>query len=197
MGEWVSDWEASSRRQARALRDASAYQRLVWLSEAIGFARAAGVRPDVPSVPSDIVWDTQMELDGDIAAIVRYGANHRDDYGGIWLDNTVDRLIVAFTGDLGNHERALRARLRHPERIETRLVVHSEQELLSLQDRIWMERETLAAAGILINSIGISTDLNRLGIHVVEDVAGAQDELDRRYGAGWVTIRGSGLKKLL
>ena len=68
----------------------------------------------------DDVMSIQSMLDDDLEIIRRYGDEHPGTWAGLWFENEPAVCIVAtFTGDLAQHEAALRSRLRYP----TRLVV--------------------------------------------------------------------------
>jgi hypothetical protein len=123
-------------------------------------------------------------LRGDIEIVTRYGEDHPGTWAGVWLDNEQGvRVVAAFTGDAGQHDAALRARLRHPGRLVVRSMPHSLSDLRRVRQEIERTiRQRAAEAG---RPVFTSIAQGKAVIHVdlradQEDLAG---EFAARYGS--------------
>ncbi|MGH3212792.1 MAG: hypothetical protein ACRDNO_34030 [Trebonia sp.] len=135
----------------------------------------------------DDLGDTQSiqsSLRGDLELVTRYGEQHPGTWAGVWLDNepTV-RIVAAFTSDAGQHDAALRARLRHPGRLVVQSRPHSLSDLRRVRQEIELTlRQRAAEAG---RPVLTSIWQGKAVIHVdlradQETLAG---ELAARYGS--------------
>ncbi len=193
----MADWESTARAQADAVRTTTPAQRLAWLHEAIEFARGAGIRPPGNHLADDIAWDMRLEFDGDFDVVRRYGLNHAEEYGGMWIDNERQRLVVGITADVEGHAAALRRRLRHPEHLVLEPVRYSERQLVELRDGIYGQRDELLPLGIIVNGCGIKTDLNRVSVRVSELSDSVTAELYRRFGSDRIILVQGGPSRLV
>jgi hypothetical protein len=99
----------------------------------------------------------QSALRGDLELIVRYGEQHPGAWAGAWFDNepTV-RIVAAFTGDVTQHDAALRPQLRHPDRLVVEERQHSLFDLRRVRgeiERTLEQRATETGRWILKMSI--------------------------------------------
>ena len=127
---------------------------------------------------------TQSALLGDIELVTRYGEEHPGTWAGVWFDNepTV-RIVAAFTGDVAQHDAALRPRLRHPGRLVIQTRPHSLSDLRQVRHEI--ERTIRQQAAETGRHIFTSIGERKAVIHVAlradqENLAG---ELAARYGS--------------
>jgi hypothetical protein len=58
-----------------------------------------------------------------------YGRAHSDEYGGMRWEDDPMRVLVWMTANVGEHLRALRASVEHPDRIEVRQCRFTEQQI--------------------------------------------------------------------
>ena len=126
----------------------------------------------------------QSALRGDFEFIVGYGEEHPGAWAGAWFDNepTV-RIVAAFTGDVAQHDAALRPRLGHTDRLVVESRQHSLSDLRRVREEIERsleQRATQAGRGVL-TSIGEGRAVIRVALRAdQESLAG---ELASRYGS--------------
>jgi hypothetical protein len=135
---------------------------------------------------SDGLGDKQLiqsELQVDLQLIVRYGEEHPETWAGAWFDNepTV-RIVAAFTGDVAQHDAALRPRVAHPDRLAVQRVPHSLSSLRQIREEIERTLQQLATetGRAILSSVGLGMAVIHVALRAdQEDVAG---ELAARYG---------------
>lgn len=114
----------------------------------------------------------------------RYGNEHWDVFGGLFIDNDAGRLIdVAFTRDIAEHEAALRELVPAGTELRVRAVRHTLAELWALQNRVGNE---LFAADSGINLYSTSTNVFDNVVEIegsAADPDAAEASLRDRYGA--------------
>jgi hypothetical protein len=125
----------------------------------------------------------QSVLRGDFELIVGYGERHPGTWVGAWFDNepTV-RIVAAFTGDVAQHEAALRPRLRYPGRLVVDRGQYSRSVLRRVREEIERtleQRATETGRSILI-SIGEGEGVVRVALRA--DQENLASELAARYG---------------
>lgn len=137
-----------------------------------------GEPPDITALPT--VDDAEQVA----RAILAYGEEHRDEFGGVYIDRDLNVVVALFTGNLDSHEAALRSRLGQGavfEVVEARL---TEAALIALQERIIADHDELRVLGIFVVDAG--TDLARgtvrLGISTERE--DAAEVIRSRYGTG-------------
>jgi hypothetical protein len=126
----------------------------------------------------------QSALRGDFELIARYGQEHPGAWAGAWFDNepTV-RIVAAFTGDVAEHDAALRSQLRHPDR----LIVEERQHSLSGPRRVreeierTLEHRATEAGRRILTSIGEGKGVICVGLRA--DQENLASELAARYGS--------------
>jgi hypothetical protein len=135
----------------------------------------------------DDLSDTQLPqsaLLGDIELVTRYGEEHPGTWAGVWFDNepTV-RIVAAFTGDVAQHDAALRPRLRHPGRLVIQTRPHSLSDLRQVRHEI--ERTLRQQAAETGRQILTSIWQRKAVIHVAlrADQENLASELAARYGS--------------
>jgi hypothetical protein len=126
----------------------------------------------------------QSVLRGDFELITRYGEERPEAWAGAWFDNepTV-RIIAAFTGDIAQHDAALRPRLRYPDRLVVERWQHSLSGLRRIREEIestLRQRATTTGRGIL-TSIGEGKGVICVGLRA--DQENLASELAARYGS--------------
>jgi hypothetical protein len=135
---------------------------------------------------SDGLGDKQLiqsELQVDLQLTVRYGEEHPETWAGAWFDNepTV-RIVAAFTGDVAQHDAALRSRVVHPDRLAVQRVPHSLSSLRQIREEIERTLQQLASetGRAILSSVGLGMAVIHVALRAdQEDVAG---ELAARYG---------------
>jgi hypothetical protein len=126
----------------------------------------------------------QSALRGDFELIADYGQEHPEAWAGAWFNNEpVVRIVVAFTGDVAQHDAALRPRLRHPDRLIVESRQHSLSDLRRVREEIertLKQRATQTGRRILI-SIGEGKGVIRVRLRA--DQENLASELAARYGS--------------
>lgn len=105
--------------------------------------------------PADLIPDVTGES---IEALIEYGAEHADEYGGLYIDPPgSNRVVMLFTGHIEQHASAVEA---IKPGTTVRQVDHTEAELTALLDSI--DFEALQAQGIEPMTAGLDTIANRV-----------------------------------
>jgi hypothetical protein len=78
----------------------------------------------------------QMLVNADMARILEYREDHRDEYGGRWINRDDRTYAVTFTNSLERHEASLRTVLNLPERLRIQRCLHIYAELSALCERL-------------------------------------------------------------
>ncbi len=148
----------------------------------------------VPLLPAEVA-----EIEGRSTAagpavllIEEYGAEHPEQFGGVYLDQAAEGQIVAlFTAGLERHLSGVWDAV-WPELpalpIRFKQVAHSLHDLVELQDRIANETDEWAAAGIDITAILVDIVRNEVEVAVAGSGAVAEAALVDRYGSGWIRV---------
>ena len=119
-----------------------------------------------------------------IEVIDRYGRSHAPVYGGLrFMD---DGITVAFTRDLGHHQRALQQELRLAgiDGVNLRVVKvrYTERQLLDLVRDISDAIPELRARGISVNGVGVDAATNRVVVFLEQLNPRWVGELRSRFG---------------
>jgi len=126
----------------------------------------------------------QSALRGDFELIVRYGEEHPGAWAGGWFDNdpTV-RIVAAFTGDVAQHDVALRPQLRYPDRLVVERGQHSLSSLRRVREEIEraLEQRATETGHQILTSIGEGKGVVRVGLRA--DQENLASELAARYGS--------------
>ena len=126
----------------------------------------------------------QSALRGDFELIADYGEEHSGTWAGAWFDNEPTVLIVAaFTGDVAQHDAALRPQLRHPGRLVVERWQHSLSSLRRVREEIerTLEQRATETGRPILTSIGEGKGVIRVALRAdQENLAG---ELAARYGS--------------
>ena len=84
-----------------------------------------------------------------MGALTAYGAEHRDQFGGLYIDQQAGGTVVLlFTGDIAQHQRAVAALAPAGVRTVVRQVRHTEAELEALQQQLTREMDALQPRGV-------------------------------------------------
>jgi hypothetical protein len=123
-------------------------------------------------------------LRGDFELIVGYGEDHPEAWVGAWFDNepTV-RIVAAFTGDVAQHDAALRPKLRHPGRLIVERRQHSLAGLRRVREEIerTLEQRTTQTGRQILTSIGEGKGVIRVTLRADQETLAS--ELAARYGS--------------
>jgi hypothetical protein len=126
----------------------------------------------------------QSALRGDFQLIVGYGEEQPGAWAGAWFDNEpAVRIVAAFTGDVAQHDAALRSRLGHPDRLVVESRRHSLFDLRRVREEIGrtLEQRATQAGRQILTSIGEGKGVICVALRAdQEDLAG---ELAARYGS--------------
>jgi hypothetical protein len=123
-------------------------------------------------------------LRGDFELITRYGEQHPGAWAGAWFDNDpAVRIVAAFTGDVAQHEAALRPQLRHPDRLVFEGRQHSLSDLRRVREEIEraLEQRAEQTGRRILTSIGEGKGVIRVGLHA--DQENLASELAVGYGS--------------
>ena len=126
----------------------------------------------------------QSALRGDFELIVGYGEEHPGAWAGAWWDNEpAVRIVAAFTGDVAQHDAALRPRLRHPDRLVVESRQHSLSDLRQVREEIerTLEQRAMQVGRQILTSIGEGTAIIRVALRA--DQENLASELAARYGS--------------
>lgn len=140
------------------IADAMAFRELVGLRADEAWVREVAANPaatltyGVPLMPfEDAELARRAANAHDVAPIVEaYGAEHADEYGGVYIDNAAGGVVVVtFTANVEAHEAALRKLLAPNALIDVREAVFTSGELNELQERIATD-DSLRSEGIFV-----------------------------------------------
>jgi hypothetical protein len=126
----------------------------------------------------------QSALRGDFELIAGYGEEHPEAWAGAWWDNEpAVRIVAAFTADAGQHDAALRPRLRHPDRLVVEIRQHSLPDLRQVREEIQrtLEQRATQAGRPILTSIGEGAGVIRVALRA--DQENLASELAARYGS--------------
>lgn len=126
----------------------------------------------------------QSALRGDFELIVGYGEEHPGAWAGAWWDNEpAVRIVAGFTGDVGQHDAALRPRLRHPDRLVVESRQHSLSDLRQVREEIerTLEQRAMQVGRQILTSIGEGAGIIRVALRA--DQENLASELAARYGS--------------
>jgi hypothetical protein len=126
----------------------------------------------------------QSALRDDFELITGYGEEHPGAWAGAWFDNepTV-RIVAAFTGDVAQHDAALRPRLRHPDRLVVESRQHSLSDLRRVREEIerTLEQRATQTGRRILTSIGEGKGVIRVALRA--DQENLASDLAARYGS--------------
>lgn len=111
-----------------------------------------------------------------------YVGEHRDVFGGLYLDGGV--VVLQFTDELAVHDAALQAMGIAGGRYRLERVERTEDALMALQERITADMMGQALEGYEFQSSGIDVFTNRVDLTVKSNEPGAEEFLRDRYDAG-------------
>jgi hypothetical protein len=144
--------------------------------------RTAACSPTPVVTPSEErtpgwIGGEQLVLHSDQGAIGQYGADHADEFAGVWLASEPwVRIVAAFTDNLEAHCAALRDIVAHPERLEVVQRDHTVED----RRRIRAEIEPLMTPDGPIRGIGDGKDYVAVDLRADGEPLAA--ELWARYG---------------
>jgi len=147
--------------------------------------RATSFGYGVPLLPAEI-----RELDGralaaaDVKAAIReYGADHADDYGGVFVDSSTGQVVALFTSELEAHRAAIAARLRPGAVFDVRAVRNTKADLDKLLGRLWDERDWFAGVGLRVGASETDIEHNVVRLWVDGDDRAAMSHIAPHFGA--------------
>jgi hypothetical protein len=126
----------------------------------------------------------QSVLRGDLELIAGYGEEHPEAWAGAWFDNEpAVRIVAAFTGDVAQHDAALRPTLRYPGRFVVERREHSLSSLRRMRQEIerTLEQRTTETGRPILTSIGEGKAVIRVALRADQEVLAG--ELAARYGS--------------
>ena len=136
---------------------------------------------------TDAEFDEQARIDALISeaqdAAEPYLKQHAEDFAGDWLGYGRPEYHVAFARNVEEHRAALARLVPRAEVLHVHSSTHTRAELRELQDRIFDDRDELAAAGVKLieGGIDVETNLIELGI-AAPDPDAAAALIRSRYG---------------
>ena len=125
------------------------------------------IGPDGPELPDDAV-----------AALQAYGAEHADEFGGLYVeDQSQGSFVMLFTDHLDEHTAAL---TEIWPRVTVRGVRHSEAELTAVLESL--DLQAMAGDGIEPLSAGLDTVNNKVTLELKSDDPTLEARLELQYG---------------
>jgi hypothetical protein len=119
----------------------------------------------------------QNRLEGDFEIAMGYAAEHYDEFGSIRFENSPQvRLVIGFTGHLGEHCSALRDLLEFPDEFELFQDGVTEANLRAIQD------EVVQIAGEYSSSVGSGSARGVVTVDLRADGEQVAAEIVERYG---------------
>ncbi|MEI7742451.1 MAG: hypothetical protein WCK58_01740, partial [Chloroflexota bacterium] len=109
------------------------------------------------------------------AAVDAYAAGHRDEFGGVWIDQERHTVVAAWTANAELHRLAILASIGAAGPLAARTVRYPEARLRALQDRMTGDRDWLAEipAVMTMSSVDIMANTAELGISSANPAAAA------------------------
>ena len=139
-------------------------------------ASAPAVSEPLPSVSIRMGPDGP-ELPDEVAALQAYGAEHADEFGGLYVeDQSQGSFVMLFTDHLDEHAAAL---AEIWPRVTVRSVKYSEAALRELQDRLG--RELFGAEGIELLSTSVDIMTNQVQVALKADDPTLEQRLEAAH----------------
>ncbi|MHB8510070.1 MAG: hypothetical protein ACYDGR_15755 [Candidatus Dormibacteria bacterium] len=135
----------------------------------------------LPSLGGGGAW-----VEGDIAAIRRWGKAHADAYAGVFGAN--DHVYVELAQNPVGNLRAVRQLVSEPDRIRAVAAQYSLAAITAGMDRLSHDHAALAARGIHLSLWGADEYHNRLNVGVTDQDQGVAAYLRAHYGGEMVSI---------
>ncbi len=174
---------AMDRRARAGLRADEAFVRLL-LADPSSVAR--GLRLGIPLTEPELAQlEGQQQNALDIVPILNaYGADHRDEWGGLYIDDAAGGAIaVQFTGHLDDHTLAIANLLPPDAQWEVRQVRWSLRDLRALAERIKADQAFLKAAGAPYYGGGVDESENIAILRVQSADLSIGDKIIEHYDA--------------
>jgi hypothetical protein len=154
-----------------------------------GVSRTFGI----PMQAREVAEIRQRErVASDDSKIIRaYFANRPGDFSGLYIDNNTGKLTAAVTSGVEQHKSALRALVRHPDRLALTLADHSMDDLEAALAVLTGRLDDYVQDGVRVGSVFIAEAENTIRVTVSTDVDDARarlgadvdvDVLDVRFG---------------
>jgi hypothetical protein len=126
---------------------------LAWVLEVAADPRATHAF-GFPMLPEEeqFLWDRHAGLDRYVGLIQRYAAGLPDEFGGLYIDQALGRVMTLWTGDTEGHLAALLDLAGADAPIAARAVRWSERSLRTLQDQV------VATVGIEPQMLRVTSD---------------------------------------
>jgi len=143
-------------------------------------AGAEGLPPSSPSLPASAEPPPDMPdgVGDGIEGLQAYGAEHVDQFGGLYIDPPGgSRVVMLFTGDVETHARAAEA---IKPGTAVRQVEHTEAELNALLEGF--DFESLRADGVEMVSAGVDVIGNRVTLEAKSNDPTAELRLELAHG---------------
>ncbi len=154
---------AMSQRKLFGLRSDEA-----WVRQVVADPRAQTQVLDFPMLPEEEAEfeARQSDFETIAAAVNEYAVGHRDEFGGVWIDQSGHTVVAAWTANADLHRLAILARLGTAGPLDVRLVRYTDRQLNDLTDRLFADPgwyKTIPAAPL---SGGADTMHNRVEFQV-------------------------------
>jgi hypothetical protein len=172
---------AMSQRKLFGLRSDEA-----WVRQIAADPRARTQLLDFPMLPEE---ETEFEArqssyESVAAAVNAYAADHRAEFGGVWIDQPRHTVVAAWTANPELHRLGILASLRAAGPLEVRLVRYTEQQLTDLTDRLFMDRGWYATIPAAPLGGGADTMNNRVDFEISSANPQAAVLILAHYGVG-------------
>lgn len=159
--------------------------------------RASDLEHGVPLLPEEIADLNQRASSADavVAVIEKEAARHRDEYGGLYIDQERGGVVVSlWTKNLAEHAAKIQLSLNPRFRAEFRPARFTEAELNDLQERIGTEWEWMLAIPAKMTSSAVNIISNRIDLYISSAIPGASAAVLDHYGAppGMLLVQSDG-----
>lgn len=149
-----------------------------------GTMGCSAIRPGASAAPEDVAPSVSIrigpdgpELPDQVAALQAYGAEHAQEFGGLYVDDqSRGSFVMLFTDRLDDHRAAL---AEIWPRVTVRGVRFSEAELRALQDQLGAE--LLGAEGIELLSVGVDIIGNSVQLALKSDDPTLEQRLESAH----------------
>jgi hypothetical protein len=121
-----------------------------------------------PMTPDEdrLVEQRAADMDAVSEVVRKYGAEHQDEWAGLYLETPTGLVVAQFTGSLDVH-RAELGKLLHPNaRLEIRQARWTSAALKELKDRVRADESWFDTIETRLNSLGVDVSGNRLKIGI-------------------------------
>lgn len=146
-----------------------------------------------PAEGSEIRFRERV-MDEDAQRIRGYFESRSSDFSGLFYDHQANRLVAAVVHDADAHKAALRAVVRHSDRLDVRQAAHSADELEAAHAKIAERWDDYKRDGVDLTALATSEIRNVVIVSVAGDPQAARARLERDVNGALLEVRQSGIE---